>query len=449
MAIVSEARPVQRARIPSGRVERVARIGLLGGEIALGGLAEGIRRVSGFSQNATNAFLTVANAEKLARRLSTMRGAAMKLGQMLSLEGEDLLPPEIARALHILRSEAHAMPDAQLHRVLGRAWGRGWRDRFREFDTHPVAAASIGQVHHAVDREGRELALKIQYPGVAHSIESDVDNLASVLRLSRLIPADVDLGGVIRETKRQLRVETDYTTEAQSLRRYARLVAEDPDVVVPAVHDELVTRHVLAMDYIHGRPLEELRGDEYPQATRDRIGRTLYRLLFLEFLEFRFMQTDPNPANFMYLPETDRVALLDFGAASELTPELSRLYRRIFRAGMESDRDAMRAAMVEIGFFADDEPRECVDGVVDLFMLGCEPFRCDGPYDFARSHVAAKARDIGLDLTFGKGFFRPPPPKTIFLHRKLGGLFLLCSRLGARVDVRSLLRDALAECVRG
>lgn len=444
MATEPASGPVRRARIPSGRVERVARIGLLAGEIALGGLAEGLRRVSGFSQGATNAFLTVANAERLARRLSTMRGAAMKLGQMLSLEGEDLLPPEIARALHILRSEAHAMPDAQLHRVLGRAWGRGWRERFREFEMHPVAAASIGQVHHAVDRDGREVALKIQYPGVAHSIESDVDNLASVLRLSRLIPADVDLGGVIRETKRQLRVETDYTKEAESLRRYALLVGDDPRVVVPAVRDDLVTRHILAMEYIHGRPLEELRGDEYAQETRDRVGATLYRLLFREFLEFRFMQTDPNPANYLYLPETDRVALLDFGAASELVPELSRLYGRVFRAGMESDRAAMRAAMLEIGFFAEDERAECVDGVVELFMLGCEPFRCAGPYDFAVSQVPVQARAIGMDLTFGKGFFRPPPPKTIFLHRKLGGLFLLCARLGARVDVRSLLRSALA-----
>ena len=443
MANIAASKSLQRSRIPSGRVERVARIGLLAGEIALGGIAEGFRRVSGFSESATNAFLTVANAEKLARRLSTMRGAAMKLGQMLSLEGEDLLPPEIARALHILRSEAHAMPDAQLHRVLGRAYGRGWRERFAEIGMAPVAAASIGQVHHALDAEGNELALKIQYPGVAHSIESDVDNLASVLRLSRLLPAEIDLSGVIRETKRQLRAETDYQREADNMRRYAALVADDDRVFVPRVHDALVTKHILAMDFVHGRPLEDLRSEEYGQSLRDEVGATLYRLLFREFLEFRFMQTDPNPANYLFLPESERVALLDYGAAAELEPRLSQLYGQIFRAGMDGNREAMRAAMVAIGFFADDERPDCVAGVVDLFMLGCEPFRCEGPYDFGASDVPARARDIGMELTFAKGFFRPPPPKTIFLHRKLGGLFLLCARLGARVDVRRLLRQSL------
>lgn len=434
----------RRARIPSGRFERVARLGMLAGEIALGGIAEGFRRVTGLSESANSAFLTVANAEKLARRLSTMRGAAMKLGQMLSLEGDDLLPPEIAGALHILRSEAHAMPDAQLHRILGRAYGRGWRQRFREFDTTPVAAASIGQVHHVIDHDGRELALKIQYPGVGHSIESDVDNLASLLRMSRLIPAEIDLDGVLRETKRQLRVETDYTKEATHLRRYAALVADDPHVFVPGIVDDLVSRQILAMDFVHGRPLEELNSDAYGQAARDAVGATLYRLMLREFLEFRFMQTDPNPANYMYLPESQRVVLLDFGAAMEIAPELSRCYARIFRGGMEDDRSAMREAMLEIGFFDADERPDCVDAVVELFHLGCEPFRKRGLYDFAASDLTARAREIGMDLAFGKGFFRPPPPKTIFLHRKLGGLFLLCSRLGARVDVRRQLEQSLA-----
>lgn len=272
------SKPARQSRIPAGRLERLARLGWMAGGVALGGLGEAARRLTGGSAAATSLFMTSTNARKLATRLSRMRGAAMKLGQMLSLEGRDFLPPEVADALSILRSEADAMPETQLRRVLARAWGKGWERRFREFGMEPVAAASIGQVHRAVTKDGRELALKIQYPGVARSIESDVDNLAAILRLSRLLPGEFDTSAIVAETKRQLRQETDYESEAERMRRYAELVRDDADVVVPRVHDDLTTRQILAMDFVHGAPLEALAGAEHSQRDRDRIGAVLYRL---------------------------------------------------------------------------------------------------------------------------------------------------------------------------
>ena len=218
-------RTVRRARIPSGRLERLARIGWLAGEVTLGGLAEGARRWLGSSTAARNLFVTHGNARRLARRLSSLRGAAMKLGQLLSLEGDDYLPAEITGALASLRANAHAMPDAQLRRVLGHAYGKGWERHFQHFGMEPIAAASIGQVHFAVTADGRELALKIQYPGVARSIDSDVDNLAAILRLSRLLPGQVDLSALLTEAKHQLRQEAEYRTEAAHLRRYGRLLS--------------------------------------------------------------------------------------------------------------------------------------------------------------------------------------------------------------------------------
>jgi len=436
-------RPSRQSRVPAGRLERLARLGWLAGEVAIGGLTEAARRFTGASEMASSVFLTATNARKLAEKLSRMRGAAMKLGQLLSLEGQDLLPPEVADALSILRAEGDSMPEAQLRRVLARNYGKGWERRFRTFGMEPVAAASIGQVHHAFAADGRELALKIQYPGVATSIESDVDNFASILTMSRLLPRGLDLSGLLAEAKRQLRQETDYHAEARHLRAYAEKLGDEPGVVIPRVHDDLTTAHILAMDYIEGAPLDALAGPQHTQKQRDRVGALLYRILFRELFELRFMQTDPNFANYLLLPNGD-IGLLDYGAVRELPVRLVEHYRALFQAGVTGDRDTMRATMLAIGFFDAAERADRVEALVDLFVVGFEPFAHKGIYDFGTSDVTARAREVGMDLTLQKGFMRPPPPETMFLHRKLGGTFLLCARIAARADVRSLLRPFLA-----
>jgi predicted unusual protein kinase regulating ubiquinone biosynthesis (AarF/ABC1/UbiB family) len=367
----------------------------------------------------------------------------MKLGQLLSLETEDVLPAEFAQALAVLRDSADSMPASQVRRVLGREYGKGWESRFRHFDMEPIASASIGQVHEAVANDGRELALKIQYPGVARSIDSDVDNVAALLRISRLLPVEIDVSGIIAEAKRQLAQEADYLVEAGSLERYRELVADEPALVVPRAHADLTTKRVLAMDRLRGLPIEELAGAGVSQARRDAAGLLLERLVLRELFEFRFMQTDPNFANYLIDPADDRILLLDFGSAREFAPEFSDRFARLWRAAMRDDRSGVRAAAEAIGYLSPDDRADRAEGVVDLILLVCEPFRLPGPYDFARSNLAARARDLGLDLMFRRGFLRAPPPETVFLHRKLVGSFLLCARIGARVDLRALLEPML------
>jgi aarF domain-containing kinase len=432
--------PRRRTRVPSGRLERLARIGWMAGEFAAGGLAEGTRRLFGSTPvDAASVFLSGARAEKLARRLARMRGAAMKLGQLLSLEGEDLLPPEFSEALAVLRATADAMPVSQVRRILGREYGKGWEARFREFDFEPIASASIGQVHAAVTADGRELALKVQYPGVARSIDSDVNNLASLLRLTRIVPVELDVSKLIEEAKRQLRQEADYRLEAEHLRRYRELVADDPGVSVPRVHDDYTTKRVLAMDRAHGRPIEDLRGPEHPQERRDEAGRRLQRLVFRELFEFGFMQTDPNFANYLIEDGTDRIVLLDFGSAREFHREFVERYARICRGMISEDLDEVRRIAVEIGYLAGDEREDRARALGELILLVGEPLRHPGVYDFGASSLGARARDAGFDLAFRRGFMRAPPPETIFLHRKLAGTFLLCARIRARIDTRSLI----------
>ncbi len=420
------------------------RLGWMMSELAAAGIAEGARRAVGSAAaNRTSVFLSGARGRKLARRLAGMRGAAMKLGQMLSLEGDDLLPPEFADALAVLRASADSMPPAQVRRALGREYGKGWEARFRRFDFDPIASASIGQVHEAQASDGRELALKIQYPGVRRSIDSDVDNLATLLRLARALPVDLDVSALVREAKRALHLEADYRREAEHLRRYRRLVADDPSVVVPRVHDDLSTARTLAMDRVHGRPIEDLRSDEYPQRLRDEIGVRLQRLMFRELFEFHFMQSDPNFANYLFEPDSGRLILLDFGSALEFQPEFVLRYRRICRAMVDADRDAVRRLAIEIGYLPQDEREDRVRALVDLILLVGEPLRQRGVYDFGASDLASRARSAGFDLAFRRGFLRAPPPETIFLHRKLGGTFLLCNRIRARVGAHALIAPYL------
>lgn len=438
----SASRIVDRSRVPSGRAERLAKLGWLAGRMAMGAAAEGARRLGRADAGRGHVLLTEANARRLAGSLSSMRGAAMKLGQLLSLESDDFLPPEAAAVLAHLRDGADAMPAKQLRAALEEAWGAGWQRHFRRFDFEPIAAASIGQVHTATTEDGRELALKIQYPGVARSIDSDVDNLATALRLSRILPGEIDFGPMIEEAKRQLRDEADYQTEAGHLRRYAGLLADEPDVVVPGVHDDLTTPTVLAMDRLYGVPLEDLCGPDYSDADRDRIATMLLRLVLREFFEFHFIQSDPNFANYLLLRD-GRLGLIDLGAGYAAPPQLCHDYADLFRASAVDDREALAEIATRIGFLDAADDAGSTNAIVDLIALATEPFRHDGPYDFGTSDLPTRAREGSMALVFDHGFYRPPPPETLFLQRKIGGIFLLCGRLRARVDARALLEEAL------
>ena len=417
--------------------------GLLSGELALSTAIGTARQWSaGKPVDVAAAVLTPGNANLLARRLASLRGAAMKVGQLLSMSGDELIPEEFRGALAMLRSQGYSMPDTQLRRVLGREYGKGWQQKFAHFEFEPVAAASIGQLHRARKHGGRELALKIQYPGVAHSVDSDVDNLASLLRRLDFVPVQLDVAALTTEAKRQLKLETDYEGEARNLERYRRLVADMPDVVVPRVDRTLTTRHILAMDWIDGEPLEALASEAVPQARRNAAGRTLYELMFRELFEFRFMQTDPNIANYLYLPLTHQVALLDLGSVGEYPKALVEGYRKACLAVLADDDAALREAVFEIGYAHPDDPAEMTRNSIDIVRLACEPIAHRGTYDFAGSGLMTRARDLGLAVAFGKGL-RSPPPETIFLHRKLIGTFLVCAKLRARVNVHATIEKYL------
>ena len=254
--------------VPSGRLARLGQFGRLAGGVAGGMIAEGARRLAdGERPTMRDMMLTPGNVARVADRLSHLRGAAMKLGQMISMDAGDMLPPELTEIMARLRQNAYRMPPAQLQQVLAGEWGKTWRTRFTRFDAAPLAAASIGQVHRAITRDGRDLAIKVQYPGVRESIEADVDNVATLLRVSGLLPPAIDVAPLLAEAKRQLAEEADYLREGEQMTRFGALLADAPGYVVPTLDAEFTTPRVLAMSFIEGRAIETL-GDA-PQETRD------------------------------------------------------------------------------------------------------------------------------------------------------------------------------------
>jgi aarF domain-containing kinase len=434
----------RKSRVPTGRIERLARIGWMTGQFAMGGVGERLRRVAGNPANDASVFLNPQSAERLARQLSRMRGAAMKWGQMLSLMDDSIVPPEFAEALAILRSSADNMPESQVRKRLLSEYGRGWEARFRDFDFEPIAAASIGQVHMATAKDGRSLALKIQYPGVSESIDNDVDNLTFALTAARVLPGGLDLSGIAEEFKQQFRQEADYLLEADFLDRYRELLRGDDRYAVPGVCRELTTHRVLAMDRILGLPLEDVAGAGNSQAARDEIGARLIELMLREIFEFRFMQTDPNFSNYLLLPDGETIGVLDLGCSREIPDNLVHHYANLIRALRSQDRDGIRERCVEMGFIYEDDPEDGVEHLINLLFTIYEPLTCEGVYTFGESDYLRRAQEMGIEMFFRHGFLRSPPAETIFAQRKIDGTLMLCSRIGARVDVASIVDEVLA-----
>ena len=435
--------------VPSNRWGRLVRLGGLATTVAGGMLAEGARQLGQGKRPAmSDLLLTPANVRRVADQLSQLRGAAMKVGQLMSMDAGDLLPPELAHILARLRSDATAMPERQVASVLAANWGPGWESRhFTYFSFTPMAAASIGQVHEARLQDGRRLAIKVQYPGVRQSIDSDVDNVAVLLRISGLLPRALDIKPLLLQAKQQLHDEADYLQEGDYLKRYAALLEGSPDFALPALHADLTTQSVLAMSWVGGVPIEQLA--QASQAVRNRAAELVVKLLLREIFEFQLVQTDPNFANYRYDLATQQLILLDFGATRPYATPMVENFRHLMVAALAEDPKAMTDAAMALGYFDHQTQARHRQAVLSLFSLACEPLKFNGVYDFARSDLALRMREAGLALGRDRDFWHIPPINLLFLHRKLGGLYLLAARLKAQVNVQHLAQDFLAPTCQG
>lgn len=428
--------------VPGARGSRLLQFGRLAGGLAAGMAAEGVRRLaSGDLPTAGDLLLTPQNATRLAERLSELRGAAMKVGQLLSMEAGDLLPSELSAILAKLREDAHRMPLEQVADVLENAWGRDWPNRFKRFSFEPLAAASIGQVHEALTKDGQHLAIKIQYPGVRTSIDSDVDNVAKLLSLVRTLPNHVDVAPLLSEAKRQLHEEADYLRESGHLETYRVRLGDHPRFRLPRVIHDWTTPEVLTMSFVPGDSLETLEQDSVQ--IRNQIATELLELALRELFDWGLVQTDPNFANYRYDRKTGQIGLLDFGAARHYPKERTQVLRRLLTAGSERDTAAIEQATADAGYTQPSDPQSYREAVTGLLMDATEPARYKGAYDFATTDLAARMSGKVIAMRFEARYWRLPPPDLLFLHRKLGGLYMLCSRLRAQIDVENLVRPWL------
>lgn len=439
-------KPADRSRekaVPSGRLARIGTFGRLVGGVAGGMAAEGARRLSsGERISARDLILTPGNVQRLTDRLSHLRGAAMKMGQMISLDAGDFLPPELSKILATLRDQANFMPTRQLDQVLKSEWGPDWRKQFRWFNPRPIAAASIGQVHKALTRDGELLAIKVQYPGVAKSIDSDVDNVMTLLKVAGFAPPELEIEKLLAAAKQQLHEEADYQREGAQMEMYRERLAGIEGFVVPRLHEGLTRGSILAMSFEEGVSIEELENEspERRNATMERLMRLVARELF----DFGVMQTDPNFANFRFRPSTGEIVLLDFGACRDVDPDVSNGYRKMLRAGLNGNREEVLAATIESGFMmpivAEKHP-ERVNRMIDIVI---NEMREDKPFDFGDRAFVPLLREEGMEIAKDKDTWAFPPIETLFVQRKVSGTALLGARLKAKVNIRRLTEEVLA-----
>ncbi|KAI7873029.1 ABC1 family-domain-containing protein [Spinellus fusiger] len=444
--IIEESREHVSAQVGAKeKSQRSTHTNLKTTSLGMGAINESVKRAVGLSDNSGGSvMMSEKNVDRLVDKLSRMRGAALKMGQMISIQGiqaaggeKSVMPSQLEQVLLRVHDSANYMPKAQMEKVLTQELGQDWRSYFAEFDPIPIAAASIGQVHAAtLASTGQHVVIKIQYPGVAESIDSDLSNLKALITFSNLLPPGLYLDNTIKVTKQELAWECDYHREADNALRFHDLLKDDARYKVPVVIKDLSTERILVSERLKGRVLSKAVDES--QAMRNKLGEGILRLCLREVFSFQFMQTDPNWSNFFYNPRNGQIELLDFGACRAFPDKFLALYGRILVSASKGDREGVWEYSKQLGFVTGYETKIMQDAHIDSVMVLGEPFQQTSPdnYDFEKQTITARIRDtIPVML---RHRLTPPPDETYGLHKKLSGAFLLCTKLGSKFNTKAV-----------
>ncbi|MGI8429060.1 MAG: ABC1 kinase family protein [Solirubrobacteraceae bacterium] len=435
--------PREAGKLPTGRLARTARVGGLvtGQGLRWAGMRTANRGRTPERAAAVQSERTAALVRQLVDQLGQMRGAAMKVGQMISMVEFDGLPEdeqdELQRSLAALRDDVPPVAFASLENLMRREFGGPLRRVFSDFDERAFAAASIGQVHRARTVDGDDVAVKIQYPGVAEAVDTDLRNATLLLPLVRRLAPGLDSKALAVELRERIGEELDYELEAQSQRRIERLMRGHPFVSVPRVHTDLSTRRVLVSEYVEGQRFEAVRrGDE---AQRDRYGEIVFRFYFGLLYRDRIALGDPHPGNYLLRPD-GRVCFLDFGLLRDVDAARVADERVIALAVRDRDAPALKAALVAGGYLPASRV-EAVDAdlALSLMRLAIKWYAVPGVRRFS-SEDARRGRDRERPDSEQRTAMRTQvnqftlPPGSILIRRMHGIIAAVLEQLRASAD---------------
>ena len=416
------------AKIPTGIWSRGTKLVGMASKVALNEISS---RVKNWEDEKSKITSKIELAQNIVKTMSELKGASMKVGQLLSMDLGDYLPPEVIKVLENLHQNSTFMPYEVIEGILKAELG----DKFShlsDISQTPLAAASIGQVHSA-RFQNKEIVIKIQYPGVADSIPSDLKLLKLLLRnLTFIQGKQLDLDPFFNEVEEVLIKETDYFHEQLMHRQYKESF-KDSSYLIPEVYPEMSTAKIIIMDRIEGKSFNEwIKTSLYGE--RMKLAENLMNLYLEEFFDYGLVQTDPNPGNFLITAE-NQMALLDFGAVKQYDRAFINGYRSILIAAYEKNQLILLSESERLGFIDPRESEEIKTIYLEMMELLAAPFRQDTPFDFSDKKFFEQSQKLSWDLV-KRCKYSPPPKNLLFLHRKLGGVFFLIKKLDAKIILK-------------
>jgi len=433
----------KRTSITSGRARRAIKMGELASQVGSSYLWNQLRRpfLSAPARERDLLETHIRNAQRIVESSKQLRGAFMKLIQMLSIR-KDLLPGEALDVLRATQSSVPPMSYATISEQIRKEIGKRPEVVFRSFDQTAFAAASLGQVHRAVTRDGIDVAVKIQYPGVEDTVEQDLQNLKLLLRTLQALGHDVmrqqiDTGAVYRELEQRLREELDYVNEARNIGEFGRRLGADGEIMIPRYLKELSSRRVLTMTYVDGYPLADVMGPEVDADLREWVAAKIHEFAWRQILEFGMLHTDFHPGNYI-VSHHPRLGVLDFGSIRRFPEPVRKANLQVARAILSGDDKSLAAAMVKLGYL--DRTQDAAPMVKIIHIL-FEPMRVDravDPLDYDTVGKAAKVGELALQNQLYKS-----PAHSVFLIRALVGLEGITRGLAVKTNYRRIFADCV------
>lgn len=424
-------------RIPRGRLQRLGKLAALGAKVGGGLVRAKTKDLLGGDGDPR-----VETARRMLETLGEMKGAALKLGQTISL-GADSLPPEVKDVVSRMFSQAPTLPWPEIRAQLEAELGRPVHEAFASIEETPFAGASIGQVHRARLHDGAEVAVKVQYPAVAGALEEDMKNAALVVKTLKFGGSLLDGQEYFEELRRELLLELDYRREASLIDEFRGYLQRFPLLVVPHVHPEVSTAKVLVTDRLEGPTLHAYcqQIDGKPAAERFAIGQRLVEAVYGPFFFDHVIYADTHPGNFLVLPDA-KLGVVDFGSVKRLSPAFWGCYHEAFSAGLQGGHPDLPTLMRRGGFTietSDEEARRVSDEIATIVGLPLQ-----GPYDFGEDRMVPELLALKNRHFLALARIRPPPEAILF-YRSVAGLAYNLRQLKARGDFRPFFADTLRE----